>query len=211
MVKKSRANSRSQSRTGASRGKAQPSLVKAVHPARPDVPYFLLEPSPRVAKELIKPHSFFPSCDKACTKTITLLPKVNISGHTGLGFPMVNVNGFRWINAYVISDPLTSSAQRGFSLELSFSLAPFVLGVGVVGETSFFFDFDDYFDPGTFSHRTIRCETSDLTTVGGVPQLGGVDLTHILRAPVMGPFVRASAFNEDDKAHNVQVLAYLST
>ena len=84
-------------------------------------------------------------------------------------------------------------------------------GVGVVGETSFFFDFDDWFDPGSFSHRTIRCQTSDLTTVGGVPQPGGVDLTHIWRAPVMGPFVRASAFNEDDKAHNVQVLAYLST
>ena len=54
MVKaKSRAASRTKARTAASRGKGQPSLVKAVHPARPDVPYFLIEPSPRLAKSLI--------------------------------------------------------------------------------------------------------------------------------------------------------------
>jgi hypothetical protein len=51
---------------------------------------------------------------------------------------MINVDGFRHINAYVVSDRLNSTSQRGFSLEISFSLNPFVHGVGVVGETRYF-------------------------------------------------------------------------
>jgi hypothetical protein len=124
---------------------------------------------------------------------------------------MINIDGYRMINAYVTSDRLNSSTQRGFSLILSFSLNPFVAGVGVVGETSYFFNFDAYFEPGTLSHRTGETQTSDLTTIGGVPYLGGVDLTHILRTPVMGPYVRASVFNQDSAAHNVAVNAYLTT
>jgi len=124
---------------------------------------------------------------------------------------MINIDGFRMINAYVISDRLSSTTQRGFTLELSFSLNPFVSGVGVVGESSFFFNFDSYFEPGTLSHRLAECQTSDLTTSGGLPRLGGVDLTHILRTPVMGPYVRASVFNQDSVARNVEVSAYLLT
>jgi hypothetical protein len=135
----------------------------------------------------------------------------NVAGHTGVGYQMINIDGYRTINAYVISDRLNNTTQRGFTLELSFSLHPFVNGVGVIGETSFFFNVDAYFEPGTLSHRTARCETSDLTTVGGLPRIGGVDLAHIQRAPVMGPYVRASVFNEDGTARNVEVSAYLST
>jgi hypothetical protein len=124
---------------------------------------------------------------------------------------MINIDGYRTINAFVTSDALNSSIQRGFTLEISFALNPFVLNVGVVGETSFFFNFDSYFDPGSFNHRLITCETSDLTTIGGLPYIGGVDLTHILRVPVMGPYVRASVFNEDGIARNAEVRAYLST
>lgn len=124
---------------------------------------------------------------------------------------MINIDGFRVINAYVISTALNSTAQRGFSLELSFSLNPFVPGIGVVGETSVFFDFGAYYDPTTASHRTIVCHTSDLTSLGGLPWIGGVDLTHILRVPVLGPYVRASAFNEDGETREVEVRAYLST
>ena len=123
----------------------------------------------------------------------------------------MNIDGFRIINAYVISDPLNSSTQRGFTLELSFAVNPFVYGVGVIGETSYFFNFDGYFDPGQPNHGTIRGETSDLATTGGLPWIGGTDLTHILRAPVMGPYVRASVFNEDNTARQVEVKAYLST
>ncbi|MGE5602112.1 MAG: hypothetical protein ACM30E_03620 [Nitrososphaerales archaeon] len=195
--------------TGESEG--EPKLVKQTHPSRADWDYFLLEPSEATVKELLKPPVFDRVCDKACTKVIKLLPRTSVAGHTGVGFQMINIDGYRTINAYVISERLLSTTQRGFTLELSFSLNPFVAGVGVIGETSFFFNFDSYFEPGTLSHRTARCETSDLTTVGGLPRIGGVDLTHILRAPVMGPYVRASVFNEDGTARNVEVAAYLST
>jgi hypothetical protein len=32
-----------------------------------------------------------------------------------------------------------------------------------------------------------------------------------LRVPVMGPYIRASAFNEDTTARNAEVNAYLTT
>jgi hypothetical protein len=191
--------------------KDEQKLVKQVHFSRPGWDYFLLEPSKATIDGLLKPPVFDKVCDKACTKVINLLPKTNVAGHSGVGYQMINIDGYRTINAYVISDRLNSSTQRGFTLELSFSINPFVYGVGVAGETSFFFNFDSYFEPGTLSHRTARCETSDLTTVGGLPWIGGVDLTHILRAPVMGPYVRASVFNEDGTARNAEVFAYLST
>jgi len=186
-------------------------LVKHVSPSRPDWDYAILTPPKSVIASLQKAFIFPKTCSKACTKLVTLLPKVKIAPRTGLGFPMVNIDGFRTINAFVISDPITSSLQRGFTLELNFAPKPFVLGVGVVGETSFYFNAETYFDPGTLTHPIHRCETSDLTTTGGLPKIGGVDLTHILRTPVMGPFVRASAFNEDNVSHSVQVIAYLST
>ncbi len=87
----------------------------------------------------------------------------------------------------------------------------FVYGVGVLGETSHFFNFECYFDPGSASHGTVRSETSDLSTTGGLPWIGGTDLTHILRVPVMGPYVRASVFNEDSVALQAEVKAYLTT
>jgi hypothetical protein len=185
--------------------------VKQVSTSRPDWDYAILTPPKSVIASLQRAFPFPKTCTKACTKLVTLLPKVKIDARTGLGFPMVNVDGFRTINAFVISDPILSSLQRGFTLELSFAPKPFVLGVGVVGETSFYFNAETYFDPGTLTHGLHRCESSDFTTVGGLPKLGGVDLTHVLRSPVLGPFVRASAFNEDNVAHSVQVIAYLST
>ena len=189
----------------------QQRLVKSTHPTRPDWSFVIIEPKPSVVSQLKKAHVFSKTCSKPCTKVVTLLPMTNVDGASGVGYQMINIDGFRWINAYIISDPLNSSTQRGFSLELSFSLNPFVLGVGVVGESSYFFNFDNYYDPGTESHKTIRCETNDRASTGGLPWIGGVDLTHILRIPVMGPYVRATAFNEDRTARNVEVKAYLST
>ena len=186
-------------------------LVKQVYPGRPDWDYYLLEPGRDAMDELIKLPVLDPTCDKACTTIISLLPRTNVPPHSGIGYQMINVDGYRMINAYVISDRLNSTTQRGFTLALSFSLNPFVAGVGVVGETSFFFNFDAYFEPGTLSHRTAQCDTSDLTTIGGLPWIGGVDLTHILRTPVMGPYISTSVFNEDGSARSVEVRAYLST
>jgi hypothetical protein len=189
----------------------QKDLVKATHSRRPDWDYYVFKPDQAEQDKLLIPFPFPTGCVKACTEVMTLLPKTNIQGQSGVGYFMINIDGFRHINAYVIGDALTSSLQRGFSLELSFSVNPFVLNVGVVGESSFFFNFDSYYNPGTYKHGTISCQTSDLTSLGGLPQIGGVDLTHILRVPALGPYVRASVFNEDVRAQNAQVVAYLST
>ena len=191
--------------------KGEPGLVKVVYPARPGWDYFLPKHDPAVAKKLMRKHIFPRFCDRPCTKIMTLFPKKSVDGHTGYGYYMINVAGYRIINAYVISDPLNSTNQRGFTLELSFSLHDFVSGVGVIGETSYFYNFENFFNPGTLSQRTLRCETSDLTTAGGLPWIGGTDLTHILRVPVMGPYIRASVFNEDTVTRQAEVKAYLST
>src|SRR5713101_8268216 len=185
--------------------KTKEQLVKAVHPGRPDWTYYVLEPDARIVANLAKRPRLAKTCCPPCTAIMTFLPKTSIAGRTGVGYQMINVDGYSWINAYVVSDRLTSTTQRGFTLELSFSLNPFVLGVGVVGESSFFFNFDNYYDPGASSHRTICCETSYLISTGGLPRIGGVDLTHILRVPVMGPYVRASAFNEDNTTRSAEV------
>jgi hypothetical protein len=194
----------------ASKAKPKFKLTKAVHPSHPKWPFQVLTPDKATAAKLAKPFAFF-GCDRPCTKLTTLLSKRLIEGRTGIGSSMVNVDGFRYINAYIISDPINSSAQRGFSLELSFAPHPFVLGVGVVGEARFHFNLENYFDPEHFDHPTLSMSTSDRTSLGGLPHIGGKDLTHLLRVPVMGPFVRASAFNEDTTARNATVEAYLTT
>ena len=150
-------------------------------------------------------------CERPCTKVLTLLPKQLIQGHTGVGYFMTNVDGFRHINAFVISDPLNSTSLKGFTLEISFSVNNFVLGVGVIGETSSFFNFENFYDPANLTHKLIRCETDYQQSTGGLPWIGGNSLAHILRVPVMGPYVRASVFNEDDSARNAEVQAYLTT
>ena len=191
--------------------RSEKGYVKAVHPARSDWDYYLAKGTKALVSKLAKKPTFSRTCDKSCTKVLTLFPEDSVNGHSGKGYHMINIDGFRTINAYVISDALNSTSQRGFTLELSFSLNDFVYGQGVIGETSHFFNFDSYFDPGNIDHRTLRCETSDLSTVGGLPWIGGTDLTHILRVPVMGPYVRASVFNEDGTTRKVEVKAYLST
>lgn len=191
--------------------KSEKGYIKAVHKARPDWEYYLPVVNKKLIAKLATKPIFPKTCERPCTKVITLFPEDTVNGHCGKGYHMINIDGYRIINAYVISDALNSTTQRGFTLELSFSLNDFVYGVGVIGETSHFFNFDSYFNPGNSSHRTLRCETNDLTTTGGLPWIGGTDLTHILRVPVMGPYVRASAFNEGNTPRKVEVKAYLST
>jgi hypothetical protein len=185
-------------------------LVKAVHPARPDWPFYLPKEDKKIIEELGKP-AVLTECERPCTKVMTLLPKTPIEGQTGIGYHMINVDGFRHINAFVISDPLNSSAYRGFTLELSFSVNDFVYGVGVIGEARYFFNFENFYDPGNYQHRLIHCGTDYLTSTGGLPHIGGNSLAHILRVPVMGPYVRASVFNEDTVIRNAEVKGYLTT
>lgn len=186
-------------------------LIKSIHPGRPDFNYLLPKENKKLMRKLSKAQILSPTCPKICTKIITLLPKMSIQPHWGFGYYVINVDGYRYINAYIISDALSSSNQRGFELEISFALNDFVIGVGVKGETRCFFNFDNYYNITEPAKRTIICATSDLTSLGGVPQIGGVDLTHILRVPVMGPYVRASAFNVGETERSVEVKAYLTT
>ena len=194
-----------------SAAKAKQGFVKTVHPDRPGWDYYLPKEDKEVIERLAQRPIFPKLCERPCTDVVTLFPKDTVEGRSGKGYHMINVDGYRVINAYVISDALSSTVQRGFSLKLGFSLHDFVYGVGVIGETSYFYNFECYFNPGTRSQGTLRCETSDLTTTGGLPWYGGTDLTHILRVPVLGPYVRASVFNEGVTAREVEVKAYLTT
>lgn len=154
---------------------------------------------------------FGPNCQKACTKVIELLPEMIIDPNAGRGFSMININGYRYINAYVIGERLNSTSQKGFTLQLSFSVNPFVLGVGVVGETSHFFNFDNYYNKEEREKKLVHIANSYESSLGGLTHIGGVDYTHLLRIPVIGPYVRASVMNRDSIKRKVKVVAYLTT
>lgn len=149
-------------------------------------------------------------CCKACSKIIELLPEMTINPNAGRGSFMINIDGYRYINVYVIGERLISSLQKGFSLRLSFSVNPFVPGVGVVGETNRVFNFDNYYNKDEYEKKLIHLANTYETSVG-VIHLGGVDNTYAVRLPVMGPYVRAGAINNDDTPKKVKIIAYLTT
>jgi hypothetical protein len=165
----------------------KPKLVKISHLLRPDWDVFMIEPTEKQLADNTKPFPLPAPCQKACTASITLVPQTKINPHTGIGFSPVNVDGFRWLNAYITSDSLHSTSQRGFTLELFFSLNPFVGGVGVRSQASTFFNMESFYDGVAGPHQTQYTSLSDLTRNGGTPYLGGVDLTQVLRVPVIGP------------------------
>jgi hypothetical protein len=184
--------------------------VKYKRSDQPDLTFYLPKHDPRLTEPLWKPPEL-EACDRPCTKKIELFPKREVEGHTGYGYFMVNVDGYRCLNCYLISDPLSSTNQRGFTLEISFALEPFQQGVGYYGETEVFFNAEGYYDPGNNEHALIRIRTSDLMSTGGLPWIGGQNLAHILRVPVMGPFVRASVFNKNSQKRSARVVAYATT
>jgi hypothetical protein len=172
--------------------------------------FYLPKHDLKVSKALEK-RAVLTRCEKPCSAKIVLFPKKAIEPSTGYGYYMINVDGYRMLNCFVISDPLNSTAMRGMTLELSFALEPFVIGIGYYGETTAFFDLDTYYDPGATEHGLIIAKTSDKLSTGGLPWIGGRWLSHILRAPVMGPYVRASVFNEDSTTRSAEVIAYATT
>ncbi len=177
---------------------------------QPDVTFYLPKHDAKLTERLwVRPK--LEACDRPCTQKIELFPKRDVEGHTGYGYFMVNVDGYRHLNCYLISDPLNSSTQRGFTLELSFALEPFQPGIGYYGETEALFNAEEYYDPGHSEHPLIRLRTSDLMSTGGLPWIGGQNLAHILRVPVMGPYVRASVFNKDSQKRAARVVAYATT
>ena len=181
--------------------------VKTINPRCPDQDFYVPADDADTMRKLAEAPILAQGCVKACTSIVTLIPRTLVDVHSGIGSQKFNVDGYRTINAYVISDPLFSSTQRGFTLELSFGLTP----GGYFNESYAFYNFETFFNPNASFQGTLICATSDLVTTGGVPWVGGNDLVHILRAPIMGPYVRASVSNGDSMAHNVEVQAYLST
>ena len=93
---------------------------------RPETNFYHPKEDKNLISELLKPSLFEKNCQKVCSKKIELLPPTTVDAHSGLGYYMINVDGFRYLNAYIISDPLSSSTMRGFTLEISFSINDFV-------------------------------------------------------------------------------------
>lgn len=182
-------------------------LIKSIHPSRPDIQYFLPKEDKKLMNELLRPPLSPKGCQMVCSKAITMLPKTNLEGGHGVGYYFVNVDGYRYINAYIISTQLERADESGFSLEIDFSLDP----VGVVGGTSYFFNFDNYYETADFEKKTIHCSTSYLDS-SGILRIGdGYDFTHIMRVPVMGPYARAVAINNGITNSDVEVKAYITT
>ncbi|MEO8017690.1 MAG: hypothetical protein ABI769_07740 [Pseudomonadota bacterium] len=190
------------------RSKTAPRSKPAVLRPRPIA---FIEPNAAELEILRAAPILLPTCDKACTAIKMLLSKRVVPAHGGVGSAPLNVDGYRKLSAYVISDPLSSNTMRGFSLRLSFSLYPFVQGTGVVGQADCFFNFDTDCAPGVDAQKLNVLGTSDQKSSGGLPRYGGRDLAHILHTPVLGPYVSATAMNEDSVERSVEVQIYLST
>lgn len=160
--------------------------------------------------KLSKAAVFNPKCQKVYSKVIELLPETTIKPNTGRCSFMVNIDVFRYSKVYLIGERLTSSTQKGFSFRLSFSVNPFVLGVGMVGETNRFFNFDTYYNKDEYVKKLTQISIT-YETSPGYSLHGGVDNRYMVRMPVMGSYVRAAALNNDSAARRVKVMAYLTT
>lgn len=172
--------------------------------------FYLPKENKKLIAKFSKAAVFNPKCQKVCSKVIELLPETTIEPNTGRGSFMINIDGFRYINVYIIGERLTHSDQKGFSLRLSFSVNPFVPEVGVVGETNRFFNFDNYYNNSEYEKKLIHLSNT-YETSPGYTHIGGVDNTYMVRVPVMGSYVRAAALNNDSAARKVKVMAYLNT
>ncbi|HMP75946.1 MAG TPA: hypothetical protein PKE12_06595 [Kiritimatiellia bacterium] len=193
-------------------------LVEKPHPLGEKTPYLEVQwpelpnpPTPTLPLPTPFPPIPKPSCDRPCTAIVQMLPKTLLNPGSGFGQAPVKVDGYRFANLYVISDPVNSSNDRGFTLEVSFACFPFVYGEGVRGETNHMFNFDALGYASGYEAKIMRIKTSDQGVTNQLPRYGGRDLTHILRIPILGPYMRAIASNVGQIARNVEVVAYLMT
>lgn len=181
------------------------------HSRWPDKKIYLAQVDAQTAKRLKQPVKLL-GCDRPCTRVIELLPPTSIEGHSGRGYAMVNVDGYRHLNCFLISDPLSDPGDRGFSLHISFAVGPFMTGVGWLGETWVFASAEQIRFTGQADQPVAWLTTSDLAAATGqVPYTGGSNLSQITRVPVMGPYVRATAINEGSQTRSARVVAYATT
>ena len=100
----------------------------------------LLEPVGKTARILIDDVVLPRDVQRVYAKVVDLMPPMVIQPGHGLGLTFVNVDGFRFANVYVTSDPNAVSGPQGFALEVEFALQPTVAGLPI-GGTSVFFNF----------------------------------------------------------------------
>lgn len=198
-----------------------PQWVEKPHPLGLSFPYAevkwpptLPNPTPTVP---VLPGPTLPlpgsGCDKPCTKVLTLLPNVLVQPGHGRGSTPIKVDGYRVMNLYVISDPDNSSESRAFTLDVSFAPigTPNEYGLALRGETSSVYNYDSLGNATGTEALHYKLQTSDRGANGMLPHAGGLDLAHILRVPVIGPYARVIALNRGTVAKNVEVVAYLTT
>ena len=70
-----------QTKRKAVRKKRPPAFVKAAHPVRPDWEYLLPKEDKRLMQRLLIVPIFPKTCDRPCTKIVTLFPKDTVQGH----------------------------------------------------------------------------------------------------------------------------------
>ena len=167
----------------------------------------LLQPVGKTARILIDDVVLPRDVQRVYAKVVDLMPPMVIQPGHGLGLTFVNVGGFRFANVYVTSDPAAVSGLQGFALEVEFALQPTIAGLPI-GGTSVFFNFDGY-TGSDLEHRSTRC-IADNWNPAGQAWTGASDI-HILRVPVMGPYMRPLVFNLGTVARAAAVKAYLTT
>jgi hypothetical protein len=91
-----------------------------------DVTFYLPKYDATIAKHLEKVPKIA-SQKKLYSNTIELFPSRQVEPKTGYGYYLINVDGYSYLNCYLISDALFSSNQRGFALEASFALEEVLL------------------------------------------------------------------------------------
>jgi hypothetical protein len=95
-------------------------------PHMKDVTFYLPKYDATIAKHLEKVPKIA-SQKKLYSNTIELFPSRQVEPKTGYGYYLINVDGYSYLNCYLISDALFSSNQRGFTLEVSFALEEVLL------------------------------------------------------------------------------------
>ncbi|HMO49820.1 MAG TPA: hypothetical protein PKE26_02020 [Kiritimatiellia bacterium] len=179
------------------------SWPKPIPPGLPEFPI----PTPTFPPTL---PNLKPVREQPVTKFVTIIPKVLIDPMSGRGHA-ISVDGFRMINIYVISDPVNSTYDRAFMMDVYF--APYATqgqyGPIFHGLTSNVYNFDSQSYPSGFEAKHYRLRTSDRDVNNQLPQAGGFDLAHCMRVPVIGPYVRVIASNLGNASRSVEVVAYL--
>lgn len=205
----------------------EPLWVTRTHPAGENIDYKEVTwplpkpPAKPTLPTLPPPTSTFPPTlpelkpvqERPVTKVITILPKVALPPNAGRGNAALNIDGYRMVNLFVKADPVLSTGDRGFSVDIAFAPTTVTDASGWTNlscDGEALFNFDSLGTATGYEAKYYRLTVSD-RNVNDTVKAGGRDLTYIVRIPVLGPFIRVIASNRGNTTRNVEVLAYLMT